>query len=84
MKLFDKTGRYAMGNKQFEGRYRKFVCTIYFASDINAWYYVINSNDERDIRYNSLWDEIEFKTQEDCIKACQKYIDEVIKNAKVS
>lgn len=36
----------------------------------------------RDIRYNSLWNGIKFKTQEECVNACQKYIDEVIKGGK--
>lgn len=84
MRLKDVTERF--GNSKFyRGKYKKFECCINYSSNLHCWYYCINSKDERDIRYNSLWNEIEFKTQEDCIKGCQAYIDEVIiKNAKFS
>ena len=81
MRLKDVTGRF--GNSKFyRGKYKKFECRINYSSNLDCWYYCINSKDERDIRYNSLWNEIEFKNQEDCIKACQKYIDEAIKREK--
>lgn len=83
MRLKDITGRFGSG-KSYKGKYKKFDCHIDYSSNSDSWYYYIDSNDERDIRYNSLWDGIEFKTQEDCIEACQKYIDEVLKNAKIS
>lgn len=83
MRLKDSTGRWDI-NKFYKGKYKKFECHINYASNDNIWYYVINSNDKRDIRYNSLWNEIKFKTQEECVIACQKYIDEVLKNAKIS
>lgn len=83
MRLKDVTRRFDIG-KSYKGKYKKFDCHIDYSTNLGNWYYYINSNDERDIRYNSLWDETEFKTQEDCVKACQKYIDEVLKNAKIS
>jgi hypothetical protein len=84
MRLKDVTPNYYT-NKIYRGKYKKFECRINYSSNLDCWYYCINSKDERDIRYNSLWNEIEFKTQEDCIKGCQAYIDEVvIKNAKFS
>lgn len=58
---------------------KKFECNINYSSNDDIWYYCISSNDEKDIRYNSLWNDIKFKTQEECVNACQKYIDEVIK-----
>lgn len=84
MRLKDVTGRF--GNSKFyRSKYKKFECRIHYSSNLDCWYYCIDSKDERDIRYNSLWNEIEFKTQEDCVKGCQAYIDEVIiKNAKIS
>lgn len=81
MRLKDVTPRFYT-NKIYKGKYKKFECIINYSVKYNSWYYVIDSNDERDIRYNSLWDEVDFKTQEDCIKGCQAYIDEVLKNAK--
>lgn len=84
MRLKDVTERF--GNSKFyKGKYKKFECRINYSSNLDCWYYCIDSNDERDIRYNSLWDEVNFKTQEECIKGCQAYIDEVIiRNAKIS
>lgn len=83
MRLKDVTWRFD-SSKFYKGRYRKFECRINYSSNYNSWYYCIDSNDKRDIRYNSLWGNTEFKTQEDCVKACQKYIDEVLKNAEIS
>lgn len=71
-------------NRLYRGKYKKFECKINYSSNNDGWYYCINSKDERDIRYNSLWDNTYFKTQEECISDCQKYIDVVIKNAKIS
>ena len=81
MRLKDVTGRFD-SNKFYKGKYKKFECRINYSSNSNSWYYCIDSKDERDIRYNSLWGTESFGTQEDCIKACQKYIEEVLKNAE--
>ena len=78
MKLKDVTGRFD-SSKFYKGKYKKFECNINYSSNDDIWYYCISSNDERDIRYNSLWNDIIFKTLEECVNACQKYIDEVIK-----
>lgn len=83
MRLKDVTRRFDSG-KFYKGKYKKFECSITYSSNYNSWYYCIDSKDERDIRHNSLWKSESFKIQEDCVKACQKYIDEVIKNAEIS
>lgn len=54
MRLKDITVRFA-SNKFYKGKYKKFECRINYSSKDNIWYYCIDSNDERDIRYNSLW-----------------------------
>lgn len=76
MRLKDIT-QYFDTNKFYKGKYKKFDCYITYSSNNAIWYYCIDSNDEREISYNSLWNGIKFKTQEECISACQKYIDEV-------
>lgn len=81
MRLKDIT-RHFDNDKFYKGKYKKFDCRITYSSNDNIWYYCIDSNDERDIRYNSLWNGIRFETQEECVIACQKYIDEVIRNRK--
>lgn len=81
MRLKDVTRRFD-SSKFYKGKYKKFECHINYSSNKKIWYYVIDSKDERDIRYSSLWDGIKFKTQEECIIDCQKYIDVVIKDRK--
>ena len=83
MRLKDITRRFD-SSKFYKGKYRKFECRINYSSMHNRWYYCIDSKDERDIRYNSLWGNESFKTQEDCVEACQNYINEVLKNAEIS
>lgn len=79
MRLKDVTRRFD-SSKFYKGKYKKFECHINYSSNANIWYYVIYSKDERDIRHNSLWNEEKFKTQEECVMACQAYIDEVNKH----
>lgn len=81
MRLKDVTGRFD-SSKFYRGKYKKFECCINYSSNDDIWYYCISSNDERDIRFNSLWNGIKFKTQEECVIACQKCIDEIIKGRK--
>ena len=81
MRLKDVTRRFD-NSKFYKGKYKKFECHINYSSSYNSWYYCIDSKDKRDIRYNSLWNDIKFKTQEECVNACQKYIDEINKGRK--
>lgn len=78
MRLKDVTRSFDC-SKFYKGKYKKFECNINYSSD-GIWYYCIDSNDERDIRHNSLWSNEKFKTQEECVMACQAYIDEVNKH----
>ena len=71
-------------NKFYKGKYKKFECNINYSEHYTGWYYTAMSNDERDIRHNSLWDNQTFNSKEECVTACQKFIDEVNKNAKIS
>ena len=64
--------------KFFEGTYKKFRCNIIFEITKGFWYFCVDSY-ERNILYNSWsYDNINFKTKTECIKACEKYINEVI------
>lgn len=81
MRLKDVTRRFD-SSKFYKGKYKKFECCINYSSNDDIWYYCIDSKDERDIRYNSLWNGTKFKTQEECVIACQKYIDEAIRSRK--
>lgn len=70
MRLKDVSERFD-SSKFYKGKYKKFECHINYSS-----------NDERDIKHNSLWNREKFKTQEECVNACQEYIDKVIKGRK--
>ena len=83
MKLTESRHRLT-NNKFYTGRYKKFECYINYSNHYAGWYYTLISNDIRDIRYNSLWDNKTFTSKEECVTACQNYIDEVNKNAKIS
>lgn len=82
MRLKDVTGKFDIGSKFYRGKYKKCECHINYSSQDDIWYYHILSGEGRDITsYNSLWNGIKFKTQEECVSACQEYIDKVSKNA---
>lgn len=53
MRLKDVTRRFST-SKFYRGKYKKFECHINYSSYLDSWYFHINSNDERDISYNSL------------------------------
>lgn len=84
MKLSESKYSWTNNTKFYKGKYKKFKCNINYSAHYTGWYYLVDSNDERDIRYNSLWDNQTFNSKEECVTACQNYINEVNKNAKIS
>lgn len=84
MRLTDKTERYSMGSKTFKGKKKGFEVTISFSNnkignDEPHWYFFI-SKKENDYRYNSLWNELKFETQEECVAACELKIESIEQN----
>lgn len=84
MRLTDKTERYSMGARNFEGRYKKWKCNMCYSPksiiDEGSYWYFYCSKDEQDKRYNSLWSKLKYTSKEECHDACVKYIDEREKN----
>ncbi len=80
MKLYEKQKDWS-GNRTFQGRKKKFEVTVCFAEvslkkEEPYWYYTLIKKDE-DLRYNSLWDNLNYSSQEECVEACEKKIDEL-------
>lgn len=84
MKLRDKTERWQNG-KTYVGKKNKCDVTVsYVSTDFTEkkdyWYYMIDKKDI-DYSYNSLWDNLHYETQEECVDAAEKKIDELVKNS---
>lgn len=85
MRLVDKSISFD-SHRMFKGKYKKCDVTIYYSAssikkEVPYWYYTLNKEDE-DYRYNSLWENMRYSTQEECVAACESKIDEYIKQQK--
>lgn len=83
MKLTDKTEKWSMGNKKLVGKKKKYDVIIHFSAknqmnNSEYWWYSICKKDI-DFIYNSLWDKLKFDTQEECVNAAERKIDELAK-----
>ena len=85
MKLTEKTELYARGNRHFTGRYKnhsvdiKYIEHNPFFENLTPYWYFSSTNTKTDDSYNSLCDKLKFKTQQECVDAFIKYIDESLK-----
>lgn len=89
MKLTEKTELYAKGNKHFTGRYKNhsvdiqyIECNPLVAENIIPFWFFCCTNTKTDNSYNSLCDKLKFKTQQECVDAVIKYINENINKIK--
>ncbi len=81
MRLVDRTGHFDL-QKTFKGKYKKYDVTVHYSIDeVPYWYYVFIKKDE-DCRFNSLWENMRYSTQDECVAACEAKIDELIKRQK--
>lgn len=83
MRLIDKTEKWSMGDKKLVGKKKKYTVNINFSAKnpINNkehWWYSIFKEDIN-FTYNSLWDNLKYETQEECVEAAEKKIDELLK-----
>lgn len=77
MRLVDKTGKWDYG-KRLEGRRKNYKVIISCSESAKPyWYYLLGKDD---YRYNSLWDNAKFENQEQCVKAAEGKIDELVKS----
>ena len=76
MRLVDKTNRWD-SHKTYVGRKKNYKVQICETLNKN-WYYIL---DKDDYGYNSLWDKLDYKTQEECVTAAEKKINELVNNS---
>ena len=81
MRLTNKTGRWDY-DETWVGRKKNYDVRINYSNhpmrkENPYWYYAL-SKDE--YSYNSLWDDLEYESKEDCISAVEKKIDELVKS----
>ena len=82
MKLTEKTKLYSRGNRHFTGKYKNHSVDISYIKysplieNLMPFWYFSCTNTKTDYSYNSLFDKLDFKTQQECVDAVIKYIDE--------
>ena len=85
MKLTEKTKLYSRENRHFTGRYKNHSVDINYVKynplieNLMPYWYFSCTNTKTDYSYNSLFDKLDFKTQQECVDAVIKYIDESLK-----
>ena len=82
MKLREKREQWGNG-KRYVGRKNNYKVTVSYApSDFTGkkdyWYFSLN---KEDYSYNSLWDNLHYKTQDECVEAAEKKIGELVKGS---
>ena len=84
MKLREKITDRWTNKKVYVGKKNKYNVTVSYApTDFTGkkdyWYFLIVKEDI-DYSYNSLWDKLKYTSKEECIEACEKKIEELIKS----
>lgn len=83
MRLTDKTEHWNYGEVLI-GRKKKYEVRIeHVALPMQKspyWYFGLN---KEGFAYNSLWDNLKFKTQEECVSAAEEKIEEIEKSKNV-
>lgn len=81
MRLIDKTKRWDH-NKTLTGKKKNYKVTVCHSAHPLAgksfWYFLL---DKDDYRYNSLWDDLRYVSQDQCVEAVEDKINELTKGA---
>lgn len=82
MRLIDKTKRWDC-NKTLTGKKKNYKVTVCHSAHPLAgksfWYFLL---DKDDYRYNSLWDNLKYLSQDQCVEAVEDKINELTKGAR--
>ena len=73
MKWTKKSERYNM-DYSLKSRYKNHKLTVSYSSVYKYFFFLVEYSNAGYV-YNSLWDRLKFKTEEECIKACIDYVD---------
>lgn len=77
-----------LGNKKSErwsqdwrkvGRKKGYVAEICYNSHYGTFFFILTKDGNV---FNSLWKEMKYASEEECLAACEKYIDELSKGEK--
>ena len=84
MKLTDKTRKWDYG-KRLVGKKKNFEVTIGYSNHSlrgeQFWYFILI---KYDYMYNSLWDNLKFDNQDQCVDAAENKVEELIAEKSVS
>ena len=82
MRLIDKTKRWDC-NKTLIGKKKNYKVTVCHSAHPLAgksfWYFLL---DKDDYRYNSLWDNLKYLSQDQCVEAVEDKINELTKGVR--
>ena len=81
MRLTNKIGRWDYG-ETWVGKKKKYEVKIYYSAhpmrkEPPHWYYTLSKDG---YSYNSLWDDLKYKSKEDCVSAAEKKVYELVKS----
>ena len=77
-----------LGNKKSErwsqdwtkvGRKRGYTAEICYNNHYNEFFFLLSKGD---YRFNSLWEDTKYNSEEECLAACEEYIDKLSKGEK--
>lgn len=80
MRLVDKTRQWDYG-KSLEGRKKKYKVVINYSAHPMSkedpfWYFLL---EKEEYRYNSVWNNEKYESQDQCVEAAENKIDELVK-----
>lgn len=80
MRLIDKSNAWDDDDKTFVGKKSNYIVTIKYAAmrfqrGNPFWYFTL---DKDRYAYNSIWDDRKFETQDECVKAAENKIKELV------
>lgn len=58
-----------------KGEYKGYTVTVNWSDEYGVFHFQIAKGSDS---YSSVWDDNTFKTENECIKACEVYIEEVV------
>ena len=77
MKFGNKiTERWSLSYKR-TGRKKGYKAEVTYNSFYNRFYFML---EKEDYIFNSLWKNMEYVTEQECIDTCEKYIDDLVKD----
>lgn len=61
------------------GRKKGYKAEVIYNSVYNRFYFILKKDS---YTFNSLWENMEYTTGQECMDACEKYIDDLVKGGE--